>query len=126
MNKSAVRQRPQANGAATRSHANSASGKQRLIGHREVHGKALRKHTPRSSHGVWRPPSDRPDPVEILLESSKRRVQHLVPIRYGRMLQSPFAFYRGGAAIMASDLSRTPVTGLRVQVCGDCHLMNFG
>jgi uncharacterized protein (DUF2252 family) len=62
----------------------------------------------------------------MLIESSKRRVQHLVPIRYGRMLQSPFAFYRGSAAIMAADLSHTPVTGLRVQMCGDCHLMNFG
>src|SRR5215467_8447337 len=126
MNKSAVRRPPHTNGAPTRSHARSSPSKHRLISHSDVHGKALRKRTPRSSHAEWRPPSDRPDPVEILIESSKHRVQHLVPIRYGRMLQSPFAFYRGAAAIMSSDLSHTPVTGLKVQVCGDCHLMNFG
>ncbi len=111
---------------ASRVQSRSTPSKHHLIGNRDVHGKALRKRTPRSSHAAWRPPSDRRDPVEILIESSQRRVQHLVPIRYGRMLQSPFAFYRGSAAIMAADLSRTPITGLRVQVCGDCHLMNFG
>jgi uncharacterized protein (DUF2252 family) len=93
---------------------------------RQADGKALRKRTPRSSHSVWSPSRDRHDPITLLINSSAHRVQHLVPIRYGRMLQSPFAFYRGAAAIMAADLSRTPVTGLRVQVCGDCHLMNFG
>ncbi len=92
----------------------------------QLHGKALRQRTPRSSHAAWSPPSNRHDPIDILVASSARRVQHLVPIRYGRMMQSPFAFYRGAAAIMAADLARTPVTGLRVQVCGDCHLMNFG
>lgn len=89
-------------------------------------GKALRKQTPRSDHSIYKPALDRRDPVQILEQSSADRVPHLVPIRYGRMLQSPFAFYRGGAAIMAADLAQTPTTGLRVQACGDCHLMNFG
>jgi uncharacterized protein (DUF2252 family) len=66
------------------------------------------------------------DPIQLLEESSKGRIPELLPIRYGRMMQSPFAFYRGAAAIMAADLAQTPVTGLRVQVCGDCHLVNFG
>ena len=89
-------------------------------------GKLLRKQTPRSSHAVWKPPLDRRDPIEILIESNADRVPHLVPIRHGRMLQSPFAFFRGAAAIMAADLAQTPTTGLRVQACGDCHLVNFG
>ncbi|HEY2837935.1 MAG TPA: DUF2252 domain-containing protein [Pirellulales bacterium] len=89
-------------------------------------GRKLRKDAPRSSHAAWRAPADRRDPIEILIESSADRVPHLVPIRYGRMLKSPFAFYRGAAAIMAADLAHTPVSGLRVQCCGDCHLLNFG
>jgi uncharacterized protein (DUF2252 family) len=89
-------------------------------------GKLLRGATPRSCHAEWCPPADRRDPVEIIIESSVDRVAHLLPIRYGRMQQSPFAFYRGAAAIMAADLAATPVTGLRVQLCGDCHLLNFG
>ena len=89
-------------------------------------GKSLRKQTPRSDHSIYKPALDRRDAVQILEESSADRVPHLVPIRYGRMLQSPFAFYRGGATIMAADLAQTPTTGLRVQACGDCHLMNFG
>ncbi|HEY4308923.1 MAG TPA: DUF2252 domain-containing protein [Pirellulales bacterium] len=89
-------------------------------------GRDLRKRTPRSAHGEWHPSIDRRDPVEILSESSEGRVPHLVPLRYGRMLISPFAFYRGAAAIMAADLAQTPTTGLRVQACGDCHLLNFG
>jgi uncharacterized protein (DUF2252 family) len=89
-------------------------------------GRALRDQTPRSCHAAWCPPADRRDPVEIIIESSVDRVAHLLPIRYGRMRTSPFAFYRGGAAIMAADLARTPSTGLIVQLCGDCHLMNFG
>src|SRR5262245_54696705 len=90
--------------------------KHRMISSRLVHGKELRQHAPRSSHAEWTAPSDRSDPVEILIRSSAHRVKHLLPIRYGRMLQSPFAFYRGAAAIMAADLSRTPITGLRVQL----------
>jgi uncharacterized protein (DUF2252 family) len=89
-------------------------------------GRALRKQAPRSGHAEWHPGIDRRDPIEILIESSAGRVPHLLPIRYGRMVQSPFAFYRGAAAIMAADLARTPSTGLRVQACGDCHLLNFG
>lgn len=89
-------------------------------------GKSLRNKTPRTSHGEWRPANRRPDPVEILIESSKGREAHLVPIRYGRMLKSPFAFYRGAAGIMAADLSTSPTTGEYVQSCGDCHLVNFG
>jgi len=89
-------------------------------------GKALRKQTPRSVHGEWTAPRERRDPIDILIESSADRVPHLVPIRNGRMLQSAFAFYRGAAAIMAADLAHTQVTGLRVQACGDCHLLNFG
>jgi uncharacterized protein (DUF2252 family) len=92
----------------------------------EQAGKALRESTPRSCHGDWCPPAGRRDPVDIIIESSVDRVPHLVPIRYGRMQQSPFAFYRGTAAIMAADLAGTKTTGLRVQLCGDCHLLNFG
>jgi uncharacterized protein (DUF2252 family) len=91
-----------------------------------IKGDTLRRHTPRSSHADWKPARDRRDPVEILIESSKHRVAHLVPIRYGRMSLSPFAFYRGAASIMAADLAGTPTTRLHVQICGDCHLMNFG
>jgi len=89
-------------------------------------GKRLRTKVPRESHAEWKPGSRRPDPIEILISSNKGRMPELVPIRHGRMLTSPFAFLRGSAAVMASDLSRTPSTGLRVQACGDCHLMNFG
>jgi uncharacterized protein (DUF2252 family) len=106
--------------------SDSAPAKHRLIAHRRVHGKELRQHAPRSSHAQWVAPEKRSDPIAILISTSAHRVKHLVPIRYGRMLQSPFAFYRGGAAIMAGDLMHTPVTGLKVQLCGDCHLMNFG
>ncbi len=89
-------------------------------------GKAARKRAPRSSHAAWEPAADRPDPVVLLEEQAAQRIQELLPIRYGRMLSSPFAFYRGGALIMASDLSLTPSSGLRAQICGDAHLMNFG
>ena len=89
-------------------------------------GRALRAKAPRSSHAGWKPADDRPDPIDLLEASNQSRLPDLVPIRYGRMLQSPFAFLRGAAALMAYDLARTPVSGLRVQACGDCHLMNFG
>jgi uncharacterized protein (DUF2252 family) len=89
-------------------------------------GKALRNAVPRKAHADWRAPRDRDDPIDVLIESSKGRIPRLLPIRYGRMLESSFAFYRGAAAIMAADLARTPATGLRVQACGDCHLLNFG
>jgi uncharacterized protein (DUF2252 family) len=89
-------------------------------------GKAARRRVPRSSHAVWVAPPGRVGPVEVLAEQAKSREPDLVPIRHGRMLVSPFTFYRGAAAIMASDLAGTPVSGLRVQSCGDAHLLNFG
>jgi uncharacterized protein (DUF2252 family) len=89
-------------------------------------GRAARSETPRSSHAHWEPPANRVDPVVILRKQARRRVPELVPIRHGRMMASPFAFFRGGAAIMAADLADTPVTGIRVQLCGDAHLANFG
>src|SRR5271165_6951716 len=89
-------------------------------------GKALRARVPRSAHAAWQPMADRPDPVSQLEESSLGRIPELVPIRYGRMSLSPFSFFRGAAGLMAFDLANTPSTGLRVQACGDCHLMNFG
>ena len=89
-------------------------------------GKVARKAVPRTSHAQWDPPSSRPDPVELLRSQETSRVEELVPLRHQRMLVSPFTFYRGAAIVMASDLSMTPTTGLRVQLCGDAHLANFG
>lgn len=88
-------------------------------------GKAARKRAPRSSHHAYEPPTNRPDPLTLLEAQSAARVQELVPIRYGRMTESPFRFYRGAAAIMASDLAGTPDSGIRAQLCGDAHLLNF-
>ena len=88
-------------------------------------GKALREKCPRSSHATWKPPSDRPDPVALIEEGDKDRLPELIPIRHGRMLQSPFTFYRGTALNMADDLAHLPTTGVRVQCCGDAHLGNF-
>lgn len=93
---------------------------------RRSHGKSLRTKTAREDHGGWKAPKDRRDPVEIVIASNVGRREDLVPIRHGRMLQSPFAFFRGSAALMAADLADTPVSGLRVQACGDAHMMNFG
>src|SRR5262245_28361788 len=93
---------------------------------RIAHGRATRADVPRSSHAEWEPSPHRADPVELLEEQAKTRVPELVPIRYGRMLTSPFAFYRGGAYLMASDLAGVPRSGLKVQLCGDAHLSNFG
>jgi len=93
---------------------------------RAARGKAAREAAPRAEQGEWAPASDRPDPVDLLEEQSASRVQELVPIRYGRMLVSPFTFYRGAAYPMASDLAGEPRTGLEVQLCGDAHLSNFG
>jgi uncharacterized protein (DUF2252 family) len=89
-------------------------------------GKSLREKVPRSSHEVWKPVAHRPELVSLLNASSQGRLTTLVPIRYGRMLASPFAFLRGTASIMALDLSETPKTGIHIQICGDCHLSNFG
>ena len=89
-------------------------------------GREARKRVPRSAHGDWTPATDRPDPIAILQAQAATRVPELVPIRYGRMLVSPFTFYRGAAAVMAADLASTPNAGIIVQACGDAHISNFG
>ncbi len=93
---------------------------------RVARGKAARNEVPRASHARWQPAANRRDPVSLLEEQALTRVPELVPIRYGRMLVSPFTFYRGAALIMASDLAATPRSGLNTQICGDAHLSNFG
>jgi uncharacterized protein (DUF2252 family) len=89
-------------------------------------GRALRDKIPLTQHGRWKEAKDRPNLIDILRKSDARRMKVLVPIRYGRMLQSPFSFFRGAAGVMACDLAQMPNTDLKVQACGDCHLMNFG
>ena len=96
------------------------------VAERVARGKAARDEVPRTSHAVFEPSPTRADPVELLERQAKSRVPELVPIRYGRMLVSPFTFYRGAAMIMAHDLAATPRSGLTVQCCGDAHLSNFG
>ena len=96
------------------------------VAERAARGKAARAEVSRASLGEWEPPLHRPDPVELLEEQAQTRVPELVPIRYGRMLVSPFTFYRGAAYLMASDLASGPRTGLHTQLCGDAHLSNFG
>ena len=98
----------------------------KAIEERLAEGRAERESVPLEAHAEWATPDQRPDPVGILEKQNATRVAELVPIRHGRMIVSPFTFYRGTAAIMASDLSRTSTTGLRVQCCGDAHLSNFG
>jgi uncharacterized protein (DUF2252 family) len=93
---------------------------------RRAWGEEARDRTPPSSHTGWTPATDRPDPVGLLEEQNATREPDLVPVRHGRMLVSPFTFYRGAAKIMAADLDGTPVAGLQVQLCGDAHLSNFG
>ncbi len=89
-------------------------------------GREARVTIPRSVHGEWTPTPDRPDPVAVLQAQAATRLPELVPIRYGRMLVSPFTFYRGAAAVMAADLAATPDSGIVVQACGDAHISNFG
>jgi uncharacterized protein (DUF2252 family) len=89
-------------------------------------GKQLRKACPRTSHADWKPPQGRPDAVQLVLEAEKGRMPELLPLRHGRMAKSAFTFYRGAALTMASDLAQSPVSGIRVQCCGDAHLCNFG
>ncbi len=96
------------------------------VAEREARGRAVRKNVPRTALGVWKAPADRRHPVTVLQAQAAERLPELVPIRYGRMLASAFAFYRGSVAIMAMDLATTPSTGLTVQLCGDAHLANFG
>src|SRR4051794_27463357 len=93
---------------------------------RAARGKAARAAAPRSSHAGWEPAPGRRDPVDVLEDQARTRVPELVPIRYGRMLVSPFTFYRGAAALMAADLAGRPTSGITVQLCGDAHLSNFG
>jgi uncharacterized protein (DUF2252 family) len=89
-------------------------------------GKQMRKKCPRTSHASWKPSPDRPDPMDLLMESEKGRIEKLLPLRHGRMSRSPFTFYRGAAYNMACDLADTPISGMIVQACGDAHLCNFG
>src|SRR4051794_10583578 len=96
------------------------------LAERVARGRAARAEVPRAAHAEFAPGDDRPDPIAMLERQAASRLPDLVPIRYGRMLVSPFAFYRGAALVMASDLSRTPTTRLRAQLCGDAHLSNFG
>lgn len=93
---------------------------------RIAEGKAIRKRVPRSAHAAWAQAPDRPDPIETLEASSRGRLSELLPIRHGRMLESPFTFLRGSTGVMANDLSTTPTTGITAQLGGDCHLLNFG
>src|SRR5215213_4474785 len=93
---------------------------------RAAAGRAARASSPRASHATWEPAADRESAMATLRRQAETRVLELIPIRYGRMVASPFAFYRGAAAIMAADLASAPGTGLEVQLCGDAHLSNFG
>jgi uncharacterized protein (DUF2252 family) len=115
-----------ATGARTPPFASAWRRAHLTVDQRVTRGRSARGEAPRSSHGQWVPAPDRPDPIALLEEQAQSRVPHLVPIRYGRMLVSPFTFYRGAALIMASDLAATPVSGVTVQLCGDAHLSNFG
>jgi len=89
-------------------------------------GRVLREKVPRSAHAEWTAPTGRPDTIETLNASNEDRLENLVPIRFGRMMANPFAYLRGSAPVMTSDLATLPTTGVEVQLCGDCHLMNFG
>jgi uncharacterized protein (DUF2252 family) len=106
---------------ATRSPAQPRSWAERYAA-----GKALRESCPRASHASWKAPADRRDAVDLVLEAEKGRIAELLPLRHGRMVRSPFTFYRGAALTMAADLASTPTNGVRVQCCGDAHLCNFG
>src|ERR1700735_3988584 len=96
------------------------------VDERQARGKDARAQTPRSVHSGWAPAAGPPSPVDLLAEQDAGREPDLVPVRHGRMLVSPFTFYRGAAAVMAEDLKDTPRSGLEVQLCGDAHLLNFG
>ena len=96
------------------------------IDERRAQGEEARRRSPPSAHSGWKPAGDRPDPVAVLEQQDATRMPGLVPVRHGRMMVSPFTFYRGAAAIMAADLAATPVAGLEAQLCGDAHLSNFG
>lgn len=109
----------------TENHLDGRELRHRTPRERAALGKAVRAAVPRSSHAEFAPGPKRPDPLEIIGKQSATRLPELVPVRYGRMSESPFRFYRGAAAIMASDLAETPRTGFRTQLCGDAHMLNF-
>src|SRR5881227_818363 len=111
---------------ATTAPGRTARAPHLTVAERVTRGKIARAEVPRSNHAVYEPAADRADPIELQEAQAQTRVPELVPIRYGRMLVSPFTFYRGAARIMASDLANTPSSGIRVQTCGDAHLSNFG
>jgi uncharacterized protein (DUF2252 family) len=112
---------PRAGGTTTDSATAASSHKQR-----HERGRSARRVVPRSTHAGWAPASDRLDPIELLDAQARDRIPDLLPIRYARMMASPFAFMRGAAIVMAQDLASTPKTGIQAQLCGDAHLMNFG
>lgn len=95
-------------------------------GDRRAQGKALRTNVPRTAHAGWKAPKNRRDPIDLLVAANEGRIAELIPVRFGRMMQSPFTFYRGAAMVMAADLAHTAQSGLHVQACGDAHLLNFG
>jgi len=103
-----------------------AAAERPSVEERRAGGRARRERAPRGHHALWEEAPDRPDPVALLESQATTRLRDLVPIRYARMRASPFAFLRGSAIVMAHDLARTPTTGIRTQLCGDCHLANFG
>src|SRR6516162_3107251 len=105
---------------------NSSGHATSKIDERRAKGAEWRRQVPLSAQAEWKAPANRADPIEVLIEQGKNRIAELLPLRYARMKTDPFAFLRGAAAIMAADLASGPSTGLRVEVCGDCHLANFG
>src|SRR3954452_8748301 len=126
MAKAAVKSKKRAKPAEGKKHHRGMLDVPKAVETRMAEGRAERESVPLEAHAEWVAFEGRPDPVWILEEQNATRVPELVPIRHGRMIVSPFTFYRGGAAIMASDVSHTPSTRLRVQCCGDAHLSNFG
>ncbi len=106
--------------------ARTAKLAHRSVEEHRARGEEARRRTPLSSHNGWAPAADRPDPVALLAEQEATREPDLIPVRHGRMMLSPFTFYRGGAKLWAADLDGTPTSGLQVQLCGDAHLSNFG
>lgn len=117
--------RPESRSATQKFHGSGATAHM-TVEERRARGRSLREKTPRGSHASWTVAPDRPDPVALLEAQAVTRVRELVPIRYARMSVSPFAFLRGSAIVMAHDLAHTPRSGIQTQLCGDCHLSNFG
>jgi uncharacterized protein (DUF2252 family) len=113
-------------GAGGRKVAEPPTPSTRAYRERYAAGKALREKCPREAHAAWKAPAGRPNAVQLVLDAGKGRIPELLPLRHGRMVRSAFTFYRGSALAMATDLASTPVTGVRVQCCGDAHLSNFG